>query len=143
MLIFLVSISLAVLFNVSNPGGIPLAPRPLLEPAPNSIAALEAAALVASGEAVLLDARPPEFFNEQRISGALNAPAGLFDFVYAMRLADVDPDAPIIIYGRTVSMLYDAEVALKLGDLGHHAVYVLKGDFEDWHAAGLAVEGQP
>lgn len=142
-LIFLVSISLAVLFNISNPGGIPLAPRPLLEPAPTSISAQDTAALLASGEAVLLDARPPEFFNEQRITGALNAPAGLFDFVYAMRLADVDPDAPIIVYGRTVSMLYDAEVALKLGDLGHHAVYVLKGDFDGWRVAGLPVEDQP
>lgn len=143
VLIFLVSISLAVLFNISNPAGIALAPRPLLAPAPATITAQETAALLASGEAVLLDARPPEFFNERRITGALNAPAGLFDFVYAMRLADIDPDSPIVIYGRTVSMLYDAEVALKLGDLGHDAVYVLAGDFDDWNAAGLAVEENP
>lgn len=138
-----VSCLLALLFNFANPSGIPLLPRLLFEERPSGIAPSAARDSLVGRTGVLVDARPEEFFRERRLHGALNSPAGLFDFIYAMRLAELDPDQPIIVYGRTVSMLYDAEVALKLRDLGHSEVYILDGDFPDWEAAGMAVEEGP
>lgn len=138
--IFLISGALALLFNFANPGGIPILPSLLFEEPPPALFAPQAAASLKADGAVLLDARPEEFFRERRLGGAMNAPATLFDFVYAMRLAELDPERPIIVYGRTVSMRYDAEVASRLAGLGHARVFVLDGDFPDWASAGLTVE---
>jgi len=141
--IALISILLALLFNFANPGGIPLLPRLLFEERPPVMSPTEVRNIIADGTAILVDARPEEFYRERRLYGALNAPAGLFDFVYAMRLAELDPEQPVIVYGRTISMLYDADVASKLTALGHSQVHLLVGDFPEWVEAGLAVEDGP
>ena len=94
--ITLVSCLLALLFNFANPGGIPLLPRLLFEETPPGLTPAEAQEIVAGASGVLVDARPEEFYRERRLHGALNAPAGLFDFVYAMRLAELDPEQPRI-----------------------------------------------
>ncbi len=141
--IVLVSSLLALLFNFANPSGIPVLPPLLFSDPPPTVSAPAARGRLAVQNAVLVDARPEEFFRELRLAGALNVPATLFDFVYAMRLADLDPERPVIVYGNTVSMRYDAQVAGRLSDLGHMQVFVLDGDFADWTASGLTVEKGP
>ena len=54
-------------------------------------------------------------------------------------LSNLDFETPIIIYGRTVSRRYDADVARKLTLLGHENVMVLEGGLAAWVDAGYEV----
>jgi rhodanese-related sulfurtransferase len=92
--------------------------------------------LVESGQAVLIDARPQESFKLGHIAGAANLPPALFDFMYGMRLAKLPPERPVLVYGRTVSRLYDEAVADLLKKRGHKDVRIIQGGMEAWKRAG-------
>ncbi len=140
--IFMVSLALGLLYNLVSPGGVEIVPRALFTSGPAVIAVEAARTELAAGRAVLIDARPAEFHQQEHIRGAVNLPPALFDFVYAMRFAELPLDAPIIVYGRSVSLHYDRQVAEKLALRGHEAVMVLDGDFKTWRQAGLPMEIQ-
>ncbi|WP_052812912.1 rhodanese-like domain-containing protein [Desulfonatronum thioautotrophicum] len=136
----LVSLVLALVFNASSPGGISLLPETWGQPRPNFIDVSWARLKHESQGALFLDARPVEFFNQQRIAGADNLPLNLFDFVYAMRFAMLDPEEDIIVYGRNISRRYDELVAAKLKERGMANVRVLEGGLQQWLHNGLPVE---
>lgn len=142
ILILLVSLSLGLLYNLANPGGVDVVPDALFSPGPPAISAAQAKAGIDSGRAVLIDARPAEFHQQERIESAINVPPALFDFVYAMRFADLSLDTPIIVYGRSVSLHYDRQVAEKLALRGHDAVMLLDGGLRAWREAGYPVRTQ-
>jgi len=135
-----ISLVLALVFNASSPGGISLLPEVWGRPSPDFIDVPWAGLKHESQGALFLDARPVEFFNQQRISGAENLPLNLFDFVYAMRFAMLDPDQDIIVYGRNISRRYDELVAAKLTERGMTNVRVLEGGLRQWLRNGLPVE---
>lgn len=139
-LIMLVSLCLGLLYNLVSPGRVEIVPRALFTPAPPALTAAAAKAELDAGSAVLIDARPAEFFEQERIRGAVNLSPALFDFVYAMRFADLPLDARIIVYGRSVSLLYDRQVAGKLALRGHESVALLDGGLEAWRKAGFPLE---
>jgi rhodanese-related sulfurtransferase/transcriptional regulator with GAF, ATPase, and Fis domain len=138
-LIILAGIVLGALFNATSPSGVELVPQALFEPPPVMIDAGQAHSMVQGGKAVLIDARPADFHRQQAIPDSINLPKDLFDFVYSMKLAAMDPETTLIVYGRTISRHYDAEVARELRLLGHGNVLVVKGGLAAWEAAGYEV----
>ena len=134
------SIILAVIFNQSNPNGISLFPE---FPDMNSVASVEPAAIHESfekGETLILDAMPMNFYQKKHIRGAVNMPLVLFDIVYMLTFEVEDKDRPIVIYGRTISKLYDLELAGKLINRGYRNVKILQGGLTAWKNAGYPVE---
>jgi len=141
-LVIAVSVILAVVFNYSNPNGIPLFPD---SPDRNSIPAITPSAALEElqrNEAVLLDAMPSNFFQKQHIKGAVNMPLALFDIVYMMTFAEEEKEKKIVVYGRTISRLYDLEVANKLLLRGYRNVRILDGGLTAWETKGYPVEGK-
>lgn len=142
-LIVFVSTVLALLFNLTNPAGIELVPRVFFATPPPEVSVAAARAQSAAGKAVIVDARPAEFYAQEHIAGADNLPLTLFDFVYGMKLASLPPDTQFIVYGRTFSRYWDREVAERLKQVGNGNVATLDGGLAAWKAAGLPLaEGQ-
>ncbi len=127
ILIFGISIVLGLAFNFQNPKGIPLVPLPRPEKV-QSITVSEAQDLLSRENALLIDARPREFYEKSHAWGAENVPPELFDAIYAMRFRDEDPDRPLIIYGRTFSRLYDEIVARKFFYQDHERIYLFEAE---------------
>jgi rhodanese-related sulfurtransferase len=138
-LILLAGLALGFLFNFSSPEGIRIIPESLTAPPTAAVGALEAERLTRTGKAVIIDARPGDFFIIGHIPGAINLPEELFDFVYSMKLSELEPDVPLLVYGRTISRHYDADVARELILLGHEHVMLIDGGLSAWEDAGLEV----
>ncbi len=138
VLLFGISIIMAVTFNLSNPNGIPFFPS-----RPDPVALVGAAAArneLAGGHLLLIDAMPSNFFEQKHIQGAVNMPLAIFDFVYLMRFANKPKNTPIVVYGDTISRPYALQVANRLISRGYTNVKVLHGGLSAWEAAGYPVE---
>ncbi len=125
MLILVLSLGMALAFNTQNPRGIPLVEPPGAEVPLVSVE--EALALLQHENAVLIDARPREFYERGHVPGAVNVPAQLFDLVYMMQLSAEDPERPIVVFGRSVSRRYDLIVARKFLGRDHERVCIVTG----------------
>ncbi|MCK7512443.1 MAG: rhodanese-like domain-containing protein [Desulfobacterales bacterium] len=77
---------MALAFNYSSPNGIPVVPEAVFQDQAPRVDVLTAHQLLSRGEAVLVDARPPELFQQKHIAEAVNIPAALFDVIYPMKL---------------------------------------------------------
>lgn len=88
----------------------------------------------------VLDARPPNLFEEGHIPGAISAPAEEARSVVPILEFNVPKDAPVVVYCRGIGCLESANLASCLVDQGYRDVKIFKGGFLDWHAAGLPVE---
>lgn len=139
--LLLVPLCIGLLFNFSNPAGVRLVPETWTAQPVERIDVRSARHLALSG-ALVVDARPADVHRAAHIRGALNVPRSLFDFVYSMRLASLDPTRPVIVYGRTVSRHYDEEVALLLRRREFGNVRVLSGGLGAWERNGYPVERQ-
>ncbi|HOV86742.1 MAG TPA: cyclic nucleotide-binding domain-containing protein [Syntrophobacteraceae bacterium] len=139
LVVFAVSIVLALIFNSSNPNGIPLFPKFPDRASFPSVSPVEAMEAVQRGDALLVDAMPSNFFAKRHIQGAVNMPLALFDIVYMMSFAEEDKEKKIIVYGGTVSKLYDLEVANKLLLRGYSNVRILEGGLSAWEQNGYPV----
>ena len=135
-----VSILFALVFNQSNPNGIPLFQKLTSKEAISSITLPAAFEEYKQGEAVFVDAMPENFYKKRHIKGAVNMPLALFDIVYLMTFDEEDKTKKIIVYGRTISKLYDLEVANKLALRGYKNTRVLEGRLSDWEKKGYPVE---
>lgn len=129
--IILLSLLVGVLFNEYSPNRVDVIPRSWVRPSPRHIELSGAYERFQGGE-LFVDARPAEFYRQGHIKGAVNVPASLFDFVYAMRFAGLDRGQEIIVYGSTISRLYDENVAHLLGERGFVNVRVMSSGFGDW-----------
>jgi rhodanese-related sulfurtransferase len=141
-LVIAISIVLAVIFNTTNPNGIPFFPEfpdrnsiPLVSPS----AAMEE---IQHGETLIVDAMPANFYQQRHIVGAVNIPLGLFDIVYLMTFAEEDKARKIVVYGETISKSYDLEVADKLLLRGYKNVKILEGGLTAWESKGYPVEAK-
>lgn len=130
-----ISIVLGALFNFQNPKGLSFFPLPRPEEA-KIVMAPEAVQLLAQGKALLIDARPREFYELGHAQGAVNVPPALFDALYMANFNDKDPERPLIIYGRSVSRLYDEMTARRFINRDHEEVYLFLGD-----PGGLSAKG--
>lgn len=138
LLIILAGIVLGGLFNYSSPSGIDLVPHSFLGTPPETVAA-EGVLSLASEGAVIVDARPAEFYQQKHIKGAISLPKDMFGFVYSMKLSELDPAIPLVVYGRNISRHYDVDVARELSGLGHENVFVFEGGVDVWEEAGYEV----
>ncbi len=139
IVILVVSLLCGITFNISNPNGIKLLPiswagEPISRASPSM-----AMAKHREGKALFLDARPPSFYEQGHIEGAVNVPLALFDIMYMMELSDVDKLRDIVVYGRTISSLYDEHVARKLILRGHKSTMILKDGLSAWEKKGYSV----
>lgn len=125
VLILGLTLIMAVIFNQQNPRGIAWI-EPLRAADVPRISAETLPAFLAENEAVIIDARPREFYDRGHIPGAMNVPAQLFELVYMMQLAQEDPERPIVVYGRSISRHYDRIVADKLLRRDHEDVHILE-----------------
>jgi len=134
------SIILALGFNFSNPNRVPLVAGWGDKDPVAVIAPAKALEEYKSGEAVVVDARPTNFFNQKHVKGAKNLPMPLFDFLYLMQLSQIPKDKPLIVYGGNISRQYDQDVARKLIVRGHQNVMVLGGGHESWKTSKFPLE---
>jgi rhodanese-related sulfurtransferase len=139
VLILMAGTILGLVYNFASPAGISVVPPVWRYPPPVRIDLDQARALMDSRPALLVDARPVEFYDQRHIHDALNLPSALFDFVYMMRFSRIDPRTPVVVYGRNISRLYDEEIAHQLTQRGHTNVFVLNGGLAAWQAKGWGV----
>jgi len=130
VLIIGISIVLGALFNLQNPKGISFFPQARPDGI-KSITTSDADKLLTEENALLIDARPREFYELGHVKGALNVPLSLFDAVYKTRFSNEDPERPLIIYGRNFSRLFDEAVARKFLNQDHERVYLFLGDMNN------------
>lgn len=142
LIIFFLGLALGILFNLASPNRMAMVPQTLLHPIDQRVLAREAKILLDQGNAVVIDARPTEFFEQQHIAQAVNLPQNLFDFVYGMKKQLLETNATLLVYGRTRSMHYDEDVARRLIELGYRDVRLLQGNTAEWTKAGISMEPQ-
>jgi rhodanese-related sulfurtransferase len=139
VLVIGVILILGTVFNASNPNGIPIFPEFPDRKSIPSVSLPAALEEFKKGETLFLDARPANFFKTGHIKGAVNAPLPLFDIVYLMTLAKEEKGKKIIVYGGTISKLYDLELAQKLILRGYEQVRILNGGLSAWEGKGYPV----
>jgi rhodanese-related sulfurtransferase len=140
VLIFGVTIICGLLFNFSNPQGLRLTQHSWSEEPISAITPADANQKYNKGEVLFVDARPSSFFDQDHIKGALSLPSDLFDIAYLMGQERIDRAQEIVVYGRTISSLYDEQVADKLRLRGHNNVSVLAGNLSAWKKKGYPIE---
>ena len=138
-LILIAGTVLGLIYNFASPTGVPIVPPIWRHPPSPQININDSHMLLAARQTILVDARPVEFYEQQHIRGAINIPLALFDFVYMMRFSQIDPQQPIVVYGRNISRHYDEEIAYLLTQRGHPNVSVLSGGLNAWQAKGFAI----
>ena len=135
----ILSAVLALAFNYSSPNGIPVVPEAVFQAQAPRVDVLTAHRMLSRSQAVLVDARPAELFQQKHIAEAVNIPAALFDVIFPMKLGPaLKPEQVVLIYGRTLSKRYDDEVAQRLLQR-HDQVMVLEGGLAAWEEKGFAV----
>ncbi|HME42259.1 MAG TPA: cyclic nucleotide-binding domain-containing protein [Syntrophorhabdales bacterium] len=135
-----VSLILAIVFNRSNPNGIPLLPDLPDRKAIHQISATQTMEEVKKSGALLVDAGPELFYEKKHIKGAVSLPLALFDLVYSAAFAGEEKNKEVIVYGGTFSKLYDWDLAAKLLQRGHKDVRVLQGGMAAWEKMSYPVE---
>jgi 3-mercaptopyruvate sulfurtransferase SseA len=140
VLIIGVSVVLALVFNQSNPNGIPLFPKSPDRKAIPQISAAQAMEEMKKGNTLMVDAGPEGFYQKKHIQGAISVPLSLSDILYEVTLGGEERTKKVIVYGGTFSKLYDWELANKLLVKGHKDVRVLEGGTAAWERAGYPVE---
>jgi len=96
-----------------------------------TLPAAELAALVASGEVVLIDVRTPAEFAASRVPGSLNAPLGTFD----PASIPMEAERETILY--CGSSRRSGIAATQLSEYLGTTVRHLEGGIQAWNAAGL------
>jgi rhodanese-related sulfurtransferase len=140
LIIFGVSLFFSIVFNLSNPHGIKLIHKSLSAEPVLTVMPSVAIEKYHEGKTLFIDVMPSNFFKQEHIKGAMNLPLALFEIMYMMELSDVDKEKEIIVYGRTISRLYDEDVARKLILRGHRNTRILKGGLSQWKKKGYPVE---
>jgi rhodanese-related sulfurtransferase len=157
----------ALIYNLSNPRKISVWPKFYDAEEISKVNLSQAKKKFDVGETLFVDARPSSFYNQRHIRDALSLALPDFDFIYMYMTDDdktkeyiEDKTREIIVYGRSISALYDEEVAKKLMNNGHENVNILKGykgirifnteyqlrpltwsAFSKWERDGYPVEG--
>ena len=122
----IVVIFFATIFNLSNPNRINVLPKIYDSNEISKITIIDAKKQYDEGQALFVDARPANFYDERHIKGALNLPLPSFEINY-MYMSNVDKKKDIIIYGRSIGALYNEAVARKLQLYGHENIKLLQG----------------
>lgn len=91
------------------------------------------------GQAVFLDVREPEEYDEGIVKGALRVPRGVLELQIERMLPQRNCEIIVYCAGGTRSVL----AAKSLKDMGYDAVKSMAGGFMVWEAAGYEIEMIP
>jgi rhodanese-related sulfurtransferase len=100
----------------------------------------KAQALFPLQEAVFVDARPRQLYEQGHITGARNLPVDSFEEHSNIALGDVSSNTPLIVYIEGTDSTPGVELALKLLSRNYRNVYVLEKGLDLWMAYELPVE---
>ena len=139
LLILVLSILCGFIFNQTNPNGIALFPKTVLDESVTPISVSQASELHTGGETLFVDAMPASLYEKEHIAEAVNLPLSIFDIMYMMSLSQEEKEKEIVVYGRTVSKRYDEKLANKLAIRGHQNVRLLEGGLSAWKKKGYPV----
>lgn len=140
VLVLFLALAVGIIYNGVAPQGIPLVQESVMRARSATVDPKTARRMIEEQGALLVDARPKELFDQKHIQGAVNIPLSLFDIMYMMKLSSLDPERPLIVYGRNISRLYDEELAFRLKQRDHEQVRILDGGLSAWEAQGYQVE---
>lgn len=127
---------LGLAFNLAAPQGIGRLPESMARPLWREVTAVRAAEL-ARGGALLVDARDPGVYKQDRLRGAVNLYPDELSIIWPL-LKDTLRTAPaVVVYGRSVSRWPAADIGQFLRRQGLDTVYVTGAGLEDLTAAGL------
>lgn len=145
VVIIFVSLLCSMIFNLLNPNRLTPWPPLWFDEPMRKVEVLDAVTVMSKVKPIFVDAQPANFYEKERIKGAINVPFATFDIVYLMELAEEPKMRGIIVYGRTTNRIfrdniYDEQVARKLILRGHKNVAVLEGGLSAWKERGLPVE---
>jgi rhodanese-related sulfurtransferase len=96
----------------------------------------EAATMRVKNQAVIVDVRENDDWNEHHIHGAIHIPLSQLN----ERLAELEPYKNRPIITQCVAGLRSAQAQLKLKAAGFPKVYLLNGGIQAWHQQGLVTE---
>jgi rhodanese-related sulfurtransferase len=96
----------------------------------------QAYAMFQQGQALFIDARPPDEYAELHISRALNITPDMLEAGGAGNMAAIAKNRQIVVYCGQVSCDLALKVAEKLQALGFSRVLAFVGGFRAWDEAG-------
>ena len=136
LVIAVISLFCGIVFNQANPNGIKLFPNGLTNVA-SFITDPEAIQSKFKDEKVLfIDARPEAFFKKEHIRDAINLPYASFEVMYMVCKSQIDAADRIVVYGRTISSLYDEKLVQRLDSYGYKNISILTGGLKAWKKKG-------
>jgi len=147
LVLLLLASGLGVVANTVNPAGIPLAEEEVsrvrgeaVEVGLKVVELSQARRIVATGDWVILDARPVDDFEAGHIPGALSMPAKAPGERFAELQVLLVPAQPAMVYCSGSA----CDQGLRLGEFlqaqGLEEVALFEGGMEVWDEAGLEVE---
>ena len=92
------------------------------------------------GQALFIDARPTDEFNELHVPKSLNIPPDMAEAGLAEPVAGLAKDREIVVYCGQVSCDLALKVAEKLQALGFTRVTAYIGGFRAWDEAGYPAD---
>lgn len=96
--------------------------------------------LVESGEAVPIDARAGQEYDQGHIPGAINLPVYEFDRAYPGIKTRLDKVKTLITYCSSIDCHDSSLLGEKLSRLGYADIFVYKGGMVEWTELGNEVE---
>ena len=139
LFIVVIGILCGIIFNFATPTGITLRPEFWSGERVPHVAPQIALEKYRKG-VLIVDARPNTAYKQGHIEKAINVPLDIFDTIYMMELSGFDKSITIIVYGRTISRLYDERVSRKLVLRGHNNTMILKGGLSAWRKKGYPLK---
>lgn len=145
VLVVLIGMALGLAVNHFRPSGLPLVADwsmkkqvASIQTEENPVIDLdEATALYLTRGAVFIDARKDEFYRMGHIEGARNLPWEDFENRFPEVMADVPPDALLVIYCDGDACTLSKDLAQALVGKGYGHVRVLLNGWSVWQAAKL------
>ena len=150
---FLVAISVIVGLGVNNVrnGSIPLvenwqqkvkekSEQRSIETGIRTITLEQLKERLASGEAVVVDARDPEYYDMGHIPGAINLPVHTFAESFPAVQDRLGFEKPIIVYCEGYNCEMSDQLAQQLTGEGYFNILVYRGGIEEWTGSGQEVE---
>jgi rhodanese-related sulfurtransferase len=105
-----------------------------------TVSLAQAYALFQHGQALFIDARPPDEFAELHVPKALNISPDMVPAGVAGKVAGLARDREIVVYCGQVSCDLALKVAEKLQSLGFTRVSAFVGGFRAWDEAGYPAD---
>lgn len=146
-LILILGMALGIAVNQVRRDGIPWVMDWSSEPGLNlktrkaiTISIEEAEQHFLYGDALFLDARPPQLYEQSHILGARNLPLELFEGPMDRDLTNVSKEALIVAYCEGERSFLSKGLALELISRGYKNVRILENGWNQWLAREFPIE---